>query len=50
MQTNCTELAYVLKLSIQMFLTVKSATNSSFERQDITLKAVIISLKYKGDR
>ena len=49
MQTNCTELAYVLKLSIQMFLCLKSATNSSFERQDITLKAVIISLKYKGD-
>ena len=44
-KTDCTELAYVLKLSIQMFLCLKSATNSSFERQDITLKAVIISLK-----
>ena len=52
MQTNSTELAYVLKLRIQilMFLWPKSATNPSFERQDITLKAVIILLKYKGDR
>ena len=33
-----------------MFLCLESATNSSFERQDMTLKAVIISLKYKGDR
>ena len=29
-----------------MFLCLKSATNSNFERQDITLKAVVISLKY----
>ena len=50
MQTNCTELTYLLKLSIQMFLCLESATNSSFERQDMTLKAVIISLKYKGHR
>ena len=41
-QTNCTELAYVFKLSIQMFLCPKPAANSGFERQDITLKAVII--------
>ena len=33
-----------------MFLCLESATNASFERQDMTLKAVIISLKYKGDR
>ena len=40
-QTNCTELAYVFKLNIQMFVCPKPAANSGFERQDITSKAVI---------
>ena len=48
-RANCTtELAYVFKLSIQMFLCPKPATQSVYKCQDVTLKAVIICWSIRG--